>query len=267
MTSDSVVRAALFPIGDLLPPPDGHPDRLVEVAGIPVKLSAEVHDGLVFPEDVEDFPLHEVLREVRERLQAEERTRGVWMAPEAARPAGLAERLRALGLTPHDSAPFEARYASMAVVTAPPAGPSDVAVKRVANLEELREAERVAAVAFGLDEETANAYAASAERSWQFDSKAGDRATFVATIDDEVVGFARAAFGRTAVYLGGGATHPDFRGRGLYRALVRARWNAAVARGTPVLTVGAGSMSRPVLERLGFSIVGWADCLVDELSA
>jgi GNAT superfamily N-acetyltransferase len=67
------------------------------------------------------------------------------------------------------------------------------------------------------------------------------------------------------VYLAGGGTRPDRRGRGAYRALVRARWDAAVERGTPALTVGAGAMSRPILERLGFAIVGWADCLVDDL--
>jgi len=33
---------------------------------------------------------------------------------------------------------------------------------------------------------------------------------------------------------------------------VRARWDEAVRRGTPALAVGAGAMSRPILERLGF---------------
>ena len=47
------------------------------------------------------------------------------------------------------------------------------------------------------------------------------------------------------------------------------RWSGRAGRllptrGTPVLTVGAGAMSRPILERLGFSIVGWADNLLDE---
>jgi len=63
----------------------------------------------------------------------------------------------------------------------------------------------------------------------------------------------------------GGGTRPEHRGRGAYRALVRARWDAAVERGTPILTVGAGAMSRPILERLGFTIVGWEDCLLDPL--
>jgi len=47
---------------------------------------------------------------------------------------------------------------------------------------------------------------------------------------------------------------------------VRARWEAGVERGTPALAVSAGEMSRPILERLGFSIAGWIDCLLDEVS-
>ena len=39
---------------------------------------------------------------------------------------------------------------------------------------------------------------------------------------------------------------------GRYRALVAARWEDAVARGTPVLVTQAGAMSRPILARLGF---------------
>jgi hypothetical protein len=41
---------------------------------------------------------------------------------------------------------------------------------------------------------------------------------------------------------------------------------AAVERDTPALTVGAGLMSRPILERAGFSIVGWEDVLLDEIA-
>ena len=55
------------------------------------------------------------------------------------------------------------------------------------------------------------------------------------------------------------------RGRGIYRALVRARWDDAVACGTPALTVLAGRLSGPILEKLGFEVVGWQDCLLDRL--
>ncbi len=50
----------------------------------------------------------------------------------------------------------------------------------------------------------------------------------------------------------GGSTLPEARGRGAYRALVAARWQDAVDRGTPVLVTQASPLSRPILARLGF---------------
>lgn len=52
--------------------------------------------------------------------------------------------------------------------------------------------------------------------------------------------------------LWGGSTHADWRGRGIYRALVARR--AAIARehGIRYLQVDASEDSRPILERLGF---------------
>jgi GNAT superfamily N-acetyltransferase len=58
--------------------------------------------------------------------------------------------------------------------------------------------------------------------------------------------------GPRGLYLAGGATLPEARGRGAYRALVRARWDFAVGQGTPAMTVGAQESSRPILERCGF---------------
>jgi hypothetical protein len=58
------------------------------------------------------------------------------------------------------------------------------------------------------------------------------------------------------VALMGGTVLPEARGRGVYRALVRARWNYAVARGTPLLVTQAGPMSAPILGRLGFETHG-----------
>jgi GNAT superfamily N-acetyltransferase len=118
---------------------------------------------------------------------------------------------------------------------------------------------------FGMDDAIREAMTDRAEHLWPFQFRDGGIQTFVALVDGELVAFAGARFGRTAVYLAGGGTLPEHRGRGAYTALVRARWDAAVERGTPVLTVGAGDMSRPILERLGFSIVGWEDCLLDPL--
>ena len=58
------------------------------------------------------------------------------------------------------------------------------------------------------------------------------------------------------VFLIGGSTAKWARGRGLYRALVRARWDYAVARGTPALVTHAvPETSYPLLRRLGFQDV------------
>jgi GNAT superfamily N-acetyltransferase len=58
--------------------------------------------------------------------------------------------------------------------------------------------------------------------------------------------------GSSFASLWGGSTVPAHRGRGLYRALLSARMRDAQDRGVRYLTVDAGPMSRPILERHGF---------------
>ncbi|MFO8148695.1 MAG: hypothetical protein R6T93_00210 [Trueperaceae bacterium] len=62
------------------------------------------------------------------------------------------------------------------------------------------------------------------------------------------------ASGPVTPFLGlwGGSVLPSHRGRGHYRAVVAARARYARSRGYRFLTVDAGPMSRPILERLGF---------------
>jgi hypothetical protein len=154
----------------------------------------------------------------------------------------------------------------MVAIEPPPAGPPDVVTRRAANFEEFLAAQMVAVDSFAMDETMRRAFEERAARLWPFQAAGSQGTTFVACIDGEVVALASASFGRTAVFLTGGGTRPDRRGRGAYTALVRARWDAAVELGTPALTVTAGAMSRPILERLGFSVVGWFDCLLDDLA-
>lgn len=52
--------------------------------------------------------------------------------------------------------------------------------------------------------------------------------------------------------LWGGSTLPAFRGQGFYTALLAARLQAALAAGASFLTIDAGPMSRPIVEKLGF---------------
>ncbi|MFJ6128239.1 GNAT family N-acetyltransferase [Streptomyces griseoviridis] len=77
----------------------------------------------------------------------------------------------------------------------------------------------------------------------------------VAMAGDEPVSAARMELvpGTRFAGLWGGGTVAEWRGRGIYRALVAHRARAAVARGYRYLQVDASSQSRPVLERLGFA--------------
>ena len=64
---------------------------------------------------------------------------------------------------------------------------------------------------------------------------------------------ARLVQSHRACCVSGGCTLRWARGRGVYRALVRARWEDAAARGTPALAVAGGARrSAPILRRLGF---------------
>jgi hypothetical protein len=263
---EAIRQAALFPELDLPDLPPEHPTRRVSVAGVFVRRPAGLPVALVSPERLEGSEIDRVVDEVRQFLRNEGCKNGIWIVPEGASPAGLAARLHTLGMTPNDLPGVEAREAMMAAVTAPPPGRRDVLARRAETFEEFRAAQLIAGSSFEMDEKMRQAFEERAELLWSFESSTDQYATYVALLGDEVVAFAGAYFGRTAVYLGGAGTRPDKRSRGAYTALVHARWAAAVERGTPALTVGAGAMSRPILERLGFSIVGWADCLLDKVS-
>jgi GNAT superfamily N-acetyltransferase len=52
--------------------------------------------------------------------------------------------------------------------------------------------------------------------------------------------------------LWGGSTLPEFRGQGLYSALLAVRVQEAIRRKVSYLTVDASPMSRPILEKFGF---------------
>lgn len=56
--------------------------------------------------------------------------------------------------------------------------------------------------------------------------------------------------------LWGGGTDPRWRGRGIYRVLVAHRARVAAELGIPYLQVDASADSRPILERLGFQVLG-----------
>jgi hypothetical protein len=82
-------------------------------------------------------------------------------------------------------------------------------------------------------------------------------------LDADIVCAGTSAPTQYGFLLYGGATAKRARGRGAYKALNRARWDDAAARGTPALITQGGSMSRPILEKLGFERVGEVHMLLD----
>ncbi len=84
-----------------------------------------------------------------------------------------------------------------------------------------------------------------------------DVLVFIAEADGLVVSSCRLEFvpGTEFAGLWGGSTLPDWRGLGIYRALVAHRAALAAARGVRYLQVDASDESKPILVRLGFQAI------------
>jgi len=207
------------------------------------------------------FPLEEVdavLAEVRATLRERGRTRTQWEVGSSA-PAGLVDALLERGLKP-DKDP----HAVALVLTGEPPPPRPgLTARRVETLEELEAAMAVQWEAFEMPPTEIE----EARRLLPERFEEGVNLRHAVWLDEEIVCTGTAAPTEHGLLLYGGATVPRAHGRGAYRALLRARWDDAVALGTPVLITQGGSMSRPVLERIGFERVGEVHMLVDDFGS
>jgi GNAT superfamily N-acetyltransferase len=187
-----------------------------------------------------------------------------WIAPEA---AGLGPALEREGLVNEDTPGFEAVETAMALVQPPAGGTAKgIAVTRVESYEDFAAVASVGMAAFEFPEAMRAEILADLPQRWsEFRQPGNPDRQYLARIGDEVVGCGGATFGDAGINLFGGAVLPHARGRGVYRALTTTRWEEAVQRGSPALTVQAGTMSMPILAKLGFSRVGEARVYVDDL--
>ena len=184
-----------------------------------------------------------------------------WWIGDSSTPPALADRLRGLGFAAPEP-PTEPRLTAMALIEQPEA-PAEIEVRRVETLEDYVAARELEWSAFGMPEEQRTAARASLPELWARVRANPWTQTFLACVDGQPAATGLMLFAESGAALIGAATLPELRGRGAYRALVRARWDEAVARGTPALVVQAGTMSRPILERLGFVAVATIEVLVD----
>jgi len=203
--------------------------------------------------------IDDALEEVRALLRERGRPRTQWEVGSSATPSDLVERLLERGLQ-RDKEP----YAVALVLThAPEPPPPDVVARRVETFDEYAAANAVQWEAFETPAEEVEEARALLPELWQ----TTPHVMHAAWLDGELVAAGTCAPTEHGLLLYGGATLPRARGRGAYRGVLHARWQEAVARATPALITQGGSMSRPILERLGFERVGEVHMLKDDFGA
>jgi hypothetical protein len=189
----------------------------------------------------------DAVAEVRELL-APAGTRVVsWWLSERATPADAEEQLLAAGL---EVVADDYLLGGLLLTTPPPAAPEDVEVRRAGSAEDWATFRELQDSVFDNPPErrpTREQLLAEFPKT--------SSVLFGAWLDGELVGAGAASPSSRGLLLWGGSVRADARGRGCYRALVRARWEEAVRLGTPALTVSANDESGPVLRGLGFENV------------
>jgi GNAT superfamily N-acetyltransferase len=165
-----------------------------------------------------------------------------WKAFSHDRPADLVARLRRHGFVPDEQEAIVALDLDTAPAEMFAAQPQ---VRRLHDPEELRS---IRAIKGDTSAER------TARLAWEMRHTPEQLSVYVAEIDGEAkaCGWVRFPPHTAFASLWGGSTLPAARGQGLYTALVRARVREARERGYAYVTVDAGHMSRPILERRGF---------------
>ena len=172
-----------------------------------------------------------------------------WWLSEHATPADLEARLLERGLT---IVPDDYLIDGLLLTSIPPPAPPGVEARPVASAAELAETTELQREVFATPLSHGTRSAAD---EFERLREAEYERVYAAWVDGRIAGAARAYFTPRGAMMAGGATAPWARGRGAYRALVRARWDDAATRGTPALGVHANARSGPILRRLGFEQV------------
>lgn len=175
-----------------------------------------------------------------------------WKLYDYDRPADLGDRLRAAGFVAEPAETLlVARVADLAdLPVEPPAGITLRVVTDEEGVDLMMEAHRRA---FGTDRPRIREVMVNLLRDAPDTIEA-----VVALAGDTPVSSARMEMspGTSFAGLWGGGTAPEWRGRGIYRLLVAHRARVAAERGIRYLQVDASQDSRPILQRLGFDVLG-----------
>jgi ribosomal protein S18 acetylase RimI-like enzyme len=258
----AVRELALFPQRALPTAPGIEP---VQIAGVRVAFTPYPNAQTVDPQDLTARAVPAAIEATRALARERGKSILAWMI--AAEHESLVPALETEGLVNEDTPGLEAVENAMAIVE-PPTGQAGtgVSVKEVETYGDFLASMNVLMDAFAIPRAMRDEAIPTFPDRWrEFSGPASPSRGYLASLDGDVVGSAGAQFGSVGGYLFGGSVVEQARGRGVYRALTVARWEAAVARGTPALTILAGRMSLPVCERLGFQLVGRLRTYVDAL--
>jgi L-amino acid N-acyltransferase YncA len=234
------------------------PDRYVDVAGD--GLVTRYDDGRICivqgptfasicAPNVNDDEVEQLLTDVRAIAPAA-KSPSWWIGP-SARPMDIVERLKQLGLhEPRDRVP---RVRALAATTEPPDIRSEIEARVVDSYDDFVATSELRFDVFDVSEERRETERGHFAEYFEESQRIGIPVWFVATLEGRVAGSAGAIPSPRGVFLVGGSTARWARGRGVYRALVRARWDYALARGTPALVTQAQpDSSYPILLHIGF---------------
>lgn len=201
-----------------------------------------------------------LVEEVRRWLRENGRSGSLWWAGPSSTPAGFAERLEGFGMKPYEADPV---FVGLTLEKEPPAV-DGVDVRPVVTPDDVEAFIDVHRRGWKMPDDVFEQVSANMRANWATRIPELD-ALWVAFVDGEPVGNGVSQYVADAVYLGGSSVVPDARGRGVYRALVRQRWDDGRARGARALVIQAGAMSRPIVERLGFAHVCDMNVYVDKI--
>jgi GNAT superfamily N-acetyltransferase len=160
-------------------------------------------------------------------------------------PASITDRLAAAGFVPEEQ---ETVVIGLAADLAGGAEPVGVVIRQVTEDADFRRIAEMESAVWGMD------------MTWLAEDLIARRAytkVLVAEADGRIVSAAWlvAKYGTEFAGMWGGSTLAEWRGRGIYRALVARRAELAVKLGIRYLQVDASDDSRPILQRLGFTPV------------
>jgi len=163
-------------------------------------------------------------------------------------PSNLKERLMALGFAPDDDPDavmvLDLEEASPALLE-----PVQGDVRLLTRREQLDDVVHIEEQVLG------GSFAWLKERLGNHLEISGYLNVYAAYVEDRPVSAGWIFFNRNCQFasLYGGSTVPEMRKRGLYTSLVAVRAQEAIRRGYRFLITGASPMSRPILQKIGFT--------------